>query len=290
MIFGMGLMSGSGPFSLNPAGAWNFEPPAPGQAIYLDPSPKRVRVILGGETIADSRRAFLLHESGHQPVYYFPPEDVRSDVCEPTDHHTACPKKGEASYYTLRTGSRVEENAAWYYPSPLQSAPAGLAGLVAFYFNRMDRWLEEDEQIIGHPRDPYHRIEVIASSASLRFSKRGEPLAATTRALALFETNLPTRWYVPLDDVTAALEPSKTTSICPYKGIAGYYHVRQADGTVHEDLVWYYAQPFAEASRIAGYVCVYNERVDAELDGVILERPASPWSHGRAEAPGLTRG
>jgi uncharacterized protein (DUF427 family) len=283
-------MSGSGPFSLNPAGAWNFEPPMLGEAIYLEPSPKRVRVLLGGQTVADSRHAVLLHESGHQPVYYFPPEDVRSEVCEPTDHHTVCPKKGQASYYTLRVGSRVEENAAWFYPAPVEHAPDGLAGLVAFYFNRMDTWLEEAEEIIGHPRDPYHRIDVIPSASVLRFSKRGELLAATTRAMGLFETNLPTRWYVPREDVATALEPSDSTTICPYKGIAGYHHVRQADGTLHKDLVWYYAEPFAEASRIAGYLCFYNERVDIELDGVAQERPDSPWSRGRAKSPELTRG
>jgi uncharacterized protein (DUF427 family) len=286
----MGLMSASGPFGPTPAGAWNFEPPPPGQAVYLDPSPKRVRVILGGETIADSRRAFLLHESGHQPVYYFPPDDVRSELCEPTDHHTVCPKKGEASYYTLRAGERVEENAAWYYPSPPEHAPAGLAGLVAFYFNRMDAWLEEDEQIVGHPRDPYHRIDVLASSARLRFSKQGELLAQTERALALFESNLPTRWYLPREDVTAALEPSDTTTICPYKGTASYFNVRMADGTLHKDLVWYYAEPHDEVQAIAGLVCLYNERVDLELDGVAQERPASPWAHGRAASPAVTRG
>jgi uncharacterized protein (DUF427 family) len=286
----MGLMTGNGPFGPTPAGAFNFEPPAAGSAVYLDPSPKRVRAILGGETIADSRSAFLLHESGHQPVYYFPPEDVAMSFCEPTDHHTVCPKKGEASYYTLRAGSEVVENGAWYYPSPLEGAPDGLAGLIAFYFNKMDSWLEEDEEIFGHPRDPYHRVDVIPTSASLRFMKRGEVLAETTRAMALFETNLPIRWYLPRDDVAASLEPSDATSICPYKGVAGYFNVRQADGTVHKDLVWYYAEPLAEARRVAGYVCFYNERVDVELDGVAVERPESPWRHGRAQPSELTRG
>ncbi|MHB8691099.1 MAG: DUF427 domain-containing protein [Solirubrobacteraceae bacterium] len=286
----MGLMTGSGPFGPTPAGLFNFEPPAPGSALYLDPSSKRVRVILGGETIADSRSAFLLHESGHQPVYYFPPEDVAMSLCEPTDHHTVCPKKGEASYYTLRAGSEVVENGAWCYPSPLDGAPDRLAGLIAFYFNKMDSWLEEDEEIFGHPRDPYHRVDVIPTSASLRFMKRGEVLAETTRAMALFETSRPTRWYLPRTDVVGELEPSDTTSICPYKGVAAYYNVRQSDGTLHKDLVWYYAEPLAEARRVAGYVCFYNERVDVELDGVAVQRPESPRSHGRAQPPQLTRG
>ena len=145
----MGLMTGNGPLGREPAGTFNFEPPAPGRALYLEPTPKRIRVVVGGETIADSRRAMLLHESGHQPIYYFPPEDVRADVLEPSDRHTRCPKKGEASYYTIRAGSGVVEAGAWYYPDPLPEAPP-IKDLIAFYFNRMDHWFEEDEEIFVH--------------------------------------------------------------------------------------------------------------------------------------------
>src|SRR5438067_8173507 len=106
----MGLMTGAGPRSRKPGGTFNFEPPSPGRTIYLEPTPKRIRVEVGGETIADSRRAMMLQESGLQPVYYFPPDDVRADVLEPTDRHTRCPKKGEASYYTIRVGDRGVEN------------------------------------------------------------------------------------------------------------------------------------------------------------------------------------
>src|SRR5438309_11812563 len=120
----MGLMIGTGPFGRKPAGSFNFEPPEAGRALYLEPTPKRVRAQIAGETVADSRRAMLLHESGHQPVYYFPPDDVRSDLLEPSDRHTRCPKKGQASYYSVRVGERVVEDAAWYYPDPIDGAPA----------------------------------------------------------------------------------------------------------------------------------------------------------------------
>jgi uncharacterized protein (DUF427 family) len=286
----MGLMSGAGPFAPTPAGRFNFEPPPAGQALYLDPSPKRVRAVLNNETIADSRAAFLLHESGNQPVYYFPAQDVRSDLLEPTDHRTTCATKGEASYYTARVGSRLEENVAWSYPTPVDDAPPALAGLIAFYFNRIDTWLEEDEEIVGHPRDPYHRIDLLRTSDQLRFMKRGEVLAETTRAIALFETSLPTRWYLPREDVTAGLEPSDTHTICPYKGTASYFNVRLADGTLVKDLVWYYADPREDVGRIGGLVCFYNERIEISLNGVALERPDSPWSKGRAADPALTRG
>src|SRR5919201_4379001 len=124
----MGLMSGTGPLGRKPAGTFNFEPPPPGRALYMERSPKWVRVMLGGETIAESRNTLLVQESGHQPVYYFPPEDVRFDVREPSDRHTRCPKKGEPSYHTIRVGDRIEEAAAWYYPEPLAGAEA-LQGL-----------------------------------------------------------------------------------------------------------------------------------------------------------------
>lgn len=281
-------MTGSGPLGREPSGTFNFAPPPAGQALYLEPTPKRVRVIVGGEVIADSRRAFLLHESGHQPVYYFPPEDVRADVLEPSDRHTRCPKKGEASYHTIRVGDVVLEAAAWHYPEPISSAPAGLAGLIAFYFARMERWLEEDEEIFGHPRDPYHRIDLRRTSRRIRVSLDGSLLAETERAVGLFESNLPVRWYMPLEDVVADLEPSEKVTLCPYKGRASYYSVAG-----EQDLVWYYPDPLPEAREIAGLVCFFSERVDIELDGELVERPASPWSHGargQNASPAQTRG
>jgi uncharacterized protein (DUF427 family) len=270
----MGLMYGTGPLGPKPAGKFNFQPPPPGRALYLEPTPKRVRVVLAGETIADSLRAMLLHESGHQPIYYFPPEDVRADVLEPSDRHTHCPKKGDASYYTLRVGDRVEDAAAWYYPHPLPDAPP-IKDLIAFYWSRMDSWLEEDEEVFAHPRDPYHRIDVMRSSRHVRVSLDGELLADSDRAVALFESNLPPRWYLPREDVLAELEPSDTITRCPYKGLASYYSVNGG-----EDLIWFYPDPLPEASRIKDLLCFFNERVDLELDGELQERPESPWRHG----------
>ena len=217
-------MTGTGPLSKAPRGHFNFEPPPPGRTIYLELTPKRIRVEVGGEVIADSRRAFMLQESGLQPVYYFPAQDVRTDVLTPTDRHTHCPKKGDASYYTIQAGGETVENGAWYYPEPLPDAPF-LKDLVAFYFDRMGRWLEEDEEIVVHPRDPYHRVDVLRTDRHIRVLLDGEVLADTRRALALFESNLPTRWYIPRDDVRAELLPSETVTRCPYKGTASYHSV-----------------------------------------------------------------
>ncbi|HEY3586870.1 MAG TPA: DUF427 domain-containing protein, partial [Myxococcaceae bacterium] len=256
-------MYGTGPLSRTPAGDFNFEAPPSGRALYLEPTPKRVRVIVGEETVADSRGAFLLHEAGLQPVYYFPPRDVRSELLEPSDRVTHCPKKGDASYFTIRAGERVVENGAWYYPEPIESAPPQLKGLIAFYFHRMDHWLEEAEEIDTHPRDPYHRIDVIPSDSLVRVSLNGALLAETRRAVALFESGLPTRWYIPREDVVAELRPSDTITHCPYKGQAGYYSVPVDGG---EDLIWFYADPKPEVGAIAGLLCFWNERTEIEVD------------------------
>jgi uncharacterized protein (DUF427 family) len=277
----MGMMTGTGPLSPKPAGRFNFDPPPPGMAVYLEPTPKRVRVILAGETVADSRRAMILSESGLQPVYYFPPEDVRSELLEPTDKHTHCPKKGDASYYTVRIGDHEAKDAAWYYPDPLAGAPP-IKDLIAFYWDRVDTWMEEDEEIIGHPRDPYHRIDLRRTSRHIKVSLEGQLLAETTRAVALFESNLPARWYIPREDVVGELVPSDTETICPYKGHASYHSVRLDGGELVEDLIWYYADPLSDALGVAGMLCFYNEKVDLELDGELQERPELPkLAHGQ---------
>jgi uncharacterized protein (DUF427 family) len=287
-------MTGTGPLGRKPAGIFNFEPPAPGGALYLEPTPKRIRAVVAGEVVVDSRRAMMLHESGHQPVYYFPPEDVRAELLEPSDRHTRCPKKGEASYYTIRVGDRVVEAGAWYYPDPIEGAPP-IKDLIALYWNRIDHWYEEDEEVVVHPRDPYHRVDILRSDRHVRISRDGQLLAESHRATALFETNLPTRWYLPREDVVASLEPTDTVTRCPYKGQAAYYSVTLDGGEVAKDLIWVYPDPIQESAKIEGLLCFFNEQVDLELDGELQERPESPWSRGvKSEAanvdPAQTRG
>lgn len=275
----MGLMTGTGPLTKTPAGTFNFDPPPPGSALYMEPCGKRVRVVLEGETLADSRHTLLLSESGHQPIYYFPPEDVRSALLEPSDRHTRCPKKGEASYHSIRVGDRFEKAIAWYYPEPLEGA-APIKDLIAFYFDRIDHWYEEDEEIFVHPRDPYHRVDVIPTSRRIRISLGGQLLAESERAMALFESNLPTRWYLPREDVGVELEPTDTATRCPYKGIASYYAVRLPGGETVKDLIWYYDDPLRAVDRIAGRLCFFNERVDVEVDGELEGKPETTWRHG----------
>jgi uncharacterized protein (DUF427 family) len=281
----MGLMTGSGPLSRQPAGSWNFDAPPAGGAMYIEPIGKRVRVVLGGQTIADSTHTMLVSESGLQPIHYFPPGDVRAEVLEPSERHTRCPKKGEASYHTLRVGDRVEEAAAWYYPEPLPDAEK-IKDHIAFYFGRMDHWFEEDTEIFGHAKDIYHRIDAYPSSRHVRVSLDGEVLAESSRAVALFESNLPTRWYIPREDVTAKLVPSDTATVCGYKGWASYYSVELAGGEIVKDLVWYYPEPFHDGTPVKDLLCFLNEQVDLEVDGEAHGRPDTAWSRGvRGEEP-----
>ena len=197
----MALTLGTGPFGEQSTGTFNFEVKAPADhAMYLEDSPRRVRARFNGETVADSRRVKLLHEAGLLPVYYSPEDDVRMDLLEESDHTTHCPFKGDASYWSVRVGDKVSENAAWSYPEPIDSA-LPLAGLIAFYWRKMDHWYEEDEEVFVHPRDPYHRVDVLDSSRHVKVTVNGEVVVETERPKLLFETGLPTRYYIPPEDV-----------------------------------------------------------------------------------------
>ena len=229
--------------------------------ITVEQSPKRVRVIFNGKTIADTLRAGLLLETGHMPVYYFPREDVLMDLLERTNHRTHCPYKGDASYWTLQAGGRRSENAVWSYEEPFPEV-AGIKDWLAFYWDRVHHWFEEDEEIFGHPRDPHHRVDVRPSSREVRVTFAGETIAHTRRAQFLFETGLPTRYYIPPADVRMEfLAPSRRTSVCPYKGTASYWSVRVGD-RVAQDAVWGYQEPLPESLRIKGYLCFYPEKLE----------------------------
>ncbi|HEX8647822.1 MAG TPA: DUF427 domain-containing protein [Thermoleophilaceae bacterium] len=273
----MGLTSGSGPFGPRPAGTFNRELPDRKGLIYTEPFPRRIRARFAGETVVDSRCARLLHESGLLPLLYFPEDEVRMDLLAPSDFVTHCPWKGDARHHTLRVGDREAVNAAWSYPEPIADAP-DVAGHVSFYFGSLDEWLEEDEPLVLHVRDPYTRTDVLDTSRHVKVELGGEVVAETTRARVLYETGLPPRWYFPPDDVrTDLLVPSATQSTCAYKGVASYHSVR-AGGEEHADVVWYYPEPLRDAERVRDLLCFYNEKVDLYVDGELQERPETPWS------------
>jgi uncharacterized protein (DUF427 family) len=273
----MSLMLGTGPFGQRPGGVFNSEPPEPRGLIWFEDSPRRIRAVFAGETVVDSRHAKLLHEHAHLPIYYFPEHEVRTDLLEPTAHSTRCPWKGEAAYWSVRVGDRVAENAVWGYDDPIEGAPP-LAGYRALYWDAMDEWLEEEERIHVHARDPHKRVDVLASSRHVEVAVGDQVVADSRRPHLLFETHLPVRYYLPREDVRMdLLEPSEHVTRCPYKGRATYWSVR-AGGELHESLAWTYEAPIPEQPKIRGLVAFFNERVDLRVDGEARERPLTPWS------------
>ena len=244
---------GSGPFGHRPAGHFNVDIPV-SDVLFVDPSSRWIRAVRGGETVIDSRRAKMLHQHGMLARYFVPRDDVRWDRL-----------------------SDVE---------PVQ-APAGAPGLedhVAFPWDDLDAWFEEDEELIAHAIDPYHRVDVRRTSRHVVVSAEGVVLADTTRAGALFETGLPTRWYLPREDIQATLEPSDLRTECAYKGVASYFSAQARDELL-ENIAWTYPEPRHDAAAARDLVCFFNEAVDLDVDGERQERPATPW--GR---PGWWRG
>lgn len=172
-------------------------------------------------------------------------------------------------------GDRIAENAAWRYPA---SPPEGLSELVRFEWSALDEWLEEDEPVYTHPRDPYRRVDILASSRHVEVVVNGVKVADSRQPRILFETGLPPRCYLPLADVRLdLLVPSDRKTQCPYKGTATYWLLR-VEGQLLRDLVWTYRTPFPERQKIAGLVAFYNEKVDLHVDGALQERPRTPFS------------
>jgi uncharacterized protein (DUF427 family) len=249
--------------------------------MRTEPIDKWVRGIVGDTVVVDARQPQLFWEDGFPvPNYAYHPADVRMDLLVPTS--TAPPDGFDffgphgpvAETFDLVVDGRTLHRAAWRHADP------ALAGtiVVSWRPGLLDRWLEEDEEVGGHPRDPYHRVEALNSSRHVVVSLDGVPLADSRRPVLLFETSLPTRYYIPEEDVNAAaLEPGTARSFCPYKGKADrYWSVRDRAGAA--DVAWCYDQPIPAVGKIAGRVAFYNELVDLTVDGVRLDRPDSPFA------------
>ena len=199
------------------------------------------------DTIVDSRRAVLVWEPGKKvPIYAFPREDVR-------------PGTAPAAIFPARG-----------------FADPDLDGYITIPWDSLDHWFEEDEEVFVHPRDPLVRIDALKSSRHVRVERDGQLLAESDSPVPVFETGLPTRYYLPERDVDPSLlADSDLQTGCPYKGFASYRDVL-LNGHRHPGLFWYYQAPFREVSEIKGYLAPYNERVDLIVDGHPQERPAGP--------------
>jgi len=256
---------------------YDFEP---GYVVFTMPAPKRLRVKAAGEVIADTTEGLVLYESDHLPIYYFPIASVRMDLFEKSERRTFCPYKGEATHYSMKGQNGAYGDIMWRYEEPVPACPP-IADYVSFYWHEVDHWYEEDEEVFVHARDPYRRVDCLPSSRRVQVFLDGEQVADSRRGVFLFETGLPTRYYLPLEDVRAdLLQASEFTTQCPYKGDARYYQIKVKD-KLHDQIIWYYPEPVHEAARIKGLVCFANEFVDRILvDGVEQPRPMTAFSHG----------
>ena len=260
----MSLTRGSGPLGGKPGQA-NYTIESPAHRILFEPDARRLRAFVGDTLVLDTRRAHLLHETGIRPVVYAPLEDFEATLLERSETTSHCPFKGDASYWSLRAGDELREDAVWGYEAPLDDA-RWLRGFAALYPGKADRWLVEDEPAAGGLRDPYHRVDVHTSSRPVRVTATGELIAQSTRPTLVFETSLPVRAYLPRGDVVAGhLRPSDTTTTDPYMGDAIYWHVH-AGGELLRDAAHSYELPRAEAMKIAGLVCFTGEGVQVALD------------------------
>lgn len=241
--------------------------------VRTEPSAKRVRVMLGGEIVADTAQPLLVWEVPYYPTYYFSEADVRIDLLVDTGETRRSPSRGEAIQYLVKAGNG-EGVAYAYHHSPVPE----LAGRYAFVWKTMDHWFEEEEEVYVHARDPYTRVDILASSRRVRVEVDGVTVAESTNAMFLFETGLPVRYYLPKTDVRMdLLVPTATATACPYKGTARYWSVT-VDGVEHQDLVWGYDTPLPESQKIAGMVAFYNEKTDIYLDEVLQGRPRTKFS------------
>jgi len=242
--------------------------------VRTEPGHKRVRAYLGGELVADTRAPVLVWEWPYFPVYYIPAADVQAKLI-PAGQTEHSPSRGDAEIYHVQVAGATAERAALRYPdSPLED----LRDLVRLDWDAMGEWFEEDEPVYTHPRDPYTRVDILASSRHVRVEVGGVTVADSRQPRILFETGLPPRYYVPLTDVRMdLLRPSASQSHCPYKGTASYWSV-QAGEQLHTDIVWIYRTPLPESQKVAGLACFYDEKVDVYLDGELQERPRTHFS------------
>ncbi|MCL1871039.1 MAG: DUF427 domain-containing protein [Promicromonosporaceae bacterium] len=237
--------------------------------LRYEPTTVRIRAALAGETVIDSTRAVLVWEPGHVvPAYAVPEKDIRPGVAPVSD--------GDRRARHTAEGARVVVRGKGRDGSGLRLVAPDLAGYVVLDFTSFDAWYEEDEPISAHPHDPFHRIDVRASSRHVRLERDGQVLAESSRTLMLFETLLPTRYYIPREDVVVELEPSDTQTACAYKGRAAYFSARVGDRLIR-DLAWTLPEPLPEGERVGGLVAFFNERVDIVIDGQRLDAPVDPW-------------
>ncbi len=241
--------------------------------IRVEHSRKRVRILLAGELVADTTSPLLVWEVPYYPTYYIPAADVQAKLVPAgADKHE---QLGDAEVLTVEVPGAAAAGAARRYPA---SPARQLHDAIRFEWDAMGEWLEEDEPVYTHARDPHTRVDILASSRHVRIELDGVTVADSRSPRILFETGLPPRYYLPLTDVrTDLLRPSASQTHCPYKGTAAYWSV-DTGTSLHEDIVWIYRTPLPESQKIAGLAAFYDEKVDVFIDDVPQRRPQTKFS------------
>ena len=261
----MGLSWQQGPLAPGAIGRFLVPNPLPERMLFAEPLRRRMRVRFGGAWIADSEDVVLLHEPGRYPVAYFPRPAIADGALEPGGHTTRHADLGATTWYTVRAGEHAKPRAAWQH-TELPDYAGELKGRVAFAWRAMEAFYEEDERIVGHAADPYHRIDIRQTSRQLTVRYQDRVIAETSRPLALYESGFAPRWYVSRDDVDqAALTPADGQTFCPYKGLASYYDIGGA-----RRAAWSYEDAWAEVRRISGLISFEPDKVQVHLDGTRL--------------------
>jgi uncharacterized protein (DUF427 family) len=226
--------------------------------VHAEPGQKRVRAYVGGHLVADTTSPLLVWESPYYPAYYVPRQDVQAELV-PTGNVQRSPSRGDATLYTVRLPDReLVEAARIHHESPIEE----LRDHVRLDWGAMDTWFEEDDEVFVHPRNPYTRVDILASSRKVVVKAGDVVLAESDRPMVLFETHLPPRYYLPKVDVRMdLLKPTDTVTHCPYKGTAQYWTAVLGDRVI-DDVAWSYATPLPESLRVAGLVSFYGARAE----------------------------
>lgn len=272
----MGLAWQQGPLGVTPVGRFLTPEPLP-RLLYAEPLRRRMRVRFGELWIADSEHVRLLHEPGRYPVAYFPRHDIGDHILFEEDHVTKHADLGPVKWFTVQTAQREVKRAAWQFDSLPVHADI-LEGCVAFAWPAMDAFYEEDERILGHAADAYHRIDIRSTSRHLRVCDGNRVIADTRRPVVLYESGFAPRWYVHRSDIDeSAMEPVDGQTFCPYKGLASYYTV----GT-RKRAAWSYPNAWSEVERVRDLVSFEPDKVDVYLDGerLHLEPGQTVIAHG----------
>ncbi len=238
----------------------------PPRLLFAEPLRRRMRVRFADRWIADSEDVILLHEPGRYPVAYFPVGDIEAGILTAEDRVTRHQDLGNTQWFTVKVAEQQANHGAWQHAA-LPPHAAVLDGRLAFAWRAMDAFYEEDERIVGHAADGYHRIDIRSTSRHLVVRDGEQVIADTMHPLALYESGFAPRWYVAREDIDeTALKLVDLQTFCPYKGICSYYDVGG-----HQRAAWSYVNAWPEVGRVTNLVSFEPDKIDVYLDGKQLQ-------------------